>query len=135
MEWGVGLIDRDEEEYQKQLELEEAGRDYHGVTMEDPELNQRRANELRFGDPMLDMLLEAPKEIVKGKVYKGFSITRQFETHHKIGSFAPNRFGIRPGWRWDGVDRSNGFEQDFFARQNEKRALLETEMRFLQSDM
>ncbi|EWC44226.1 hypothetical protein DRE_06971 [Drechslerella stenobrocha 248] len=37
------------------------------------------------------------------------------------GPFAPNRYAIPPGHRWDGVDRGNGTEALFFRKSNERK--------------
>lgn len=51
------------------------------------------------------------------------------------GSFLPNRFGIPPGHRWDGVDRSNGYEKQWFEKQNSRRAIEEEAYKWSTSDM
>ncbi|XP_015785706.1 BUD13 homolog [Tetranychus urticae] len=47
----------------------------------------------------------------------------------------PNRFNIPPGHRWDGVNRSNGYEQKYFASLAEKEAIKEEAYRWSTEDM
>jgi len=51
------------------------------------------------------------------------------------GYCPPNRFGIRPGFEWDGVDRSNAYEANLFKFQNEKKAKEEMELRWATEDL
>jgi pre-mRNA-splicing factor CWC26 len=77
-------------------------------TIEDEELNEEMKGRRRWDDPAAQFLTSAkPGMSVTGRpLYKG--------------SFQPNRYGIRPGHRWDGVDRATGFEKEWFASRNRK---------------
>eukprot|EP01127_Copromyxa_protea_P013786 TRINITY_DN3734_c0_g1_i2.p1 TRINITY_DN3734_c0_g1~~TRINITY_DN3734_c0_g1_i2.p1 ORF type:complete len:495 (-),score=134.31 TRINITY_DN3734_c0_g1_i2:1-1305(-) len=121
-DWGVGKIDRAKEAEQKALEEEESGRGFHAVYADDERLNDHKKEQDRFGDPMLKMVKESSqKKKTTLRLYKGW--------------IPSNRYGIRPGWRWDGIDRSNKFEERLFKLKNQQEDDREREMYYAQSDM
>jgi hypothetical protein len=47
----------------------------------------------------------------------------------------PNRFHIRPGYRWDAIDRGNGFENMLLKKMSDKNSFKEDEYRWAVADM
>jgi len=78
---------------------------------DDVGLNEELRGQERWNDPAAQFLTKKKaKKSVSGKpLYKGAA--------------PPNRYGVRPGYRWDGVDRGNGFEKEWFAARNKKESL------------
>nr|XP_018917744.1 PREDICTED: BUD13 homolog isoform X2 [Bemisia tabaci] len=122
--WGQGL--KQTQEYQERLEelLHEAEKPF-ARHADDKDLDDFLKNQERDGDPMLEYLREKKEKSGASSnakpVYKG--------------PYPPNRFNIRPGFRWDGVDRSNGFEKQWFAKQNERKAVSDEAYKWSTSDM
>ncbi|XVF06162.1 hypothetical protein REPUB_Repub06bG0023800 [Reevesia pubescens] len=131
LEWGKGLAQKREAEARVQ-ELELEKNKPFARTRDDPELDNMLKDRLRWGDPMAHLVQKKHSEPVLrdlGDAEKmkesGFIIPQDIPTHSWIVrklDAAPNRYGIRPGRHWDGVDRSNGFEKKMFTKSNEKRA-------------
>lgn len=94
-----------------------------GRGVDDADMNEELKGRERWDDPMAGMLGER-RERGGGVVGGGGKGSRR---NAYQGSFEPNRYGVRPGSRWDGVDRSNGFEREWFAARNKRRNLRELE--------
>ncbi|KAF7375862.1 Pre-mRNA-splicing factor CWC26 [Mycena sanguinolenta] len=107
MEWGKGLVQRDEAEKRKQ-ELEAQRGKKFARHADDADLNEElKAKEL-WNDPAAQFLTKKRAKGPRKPEYTG-------------PPPPPNRFGIKPGYRWDGVDRGNGFEKKWFQSINQRK--------------
>lgn len=100
-----GEVQLAEREKRKE-ELEEARFMTVARTVDDEDMNRELREVERWNDPAAQFL---------SKKEKGMS--RSGKPLYK-GAAAPNRYGIRPGHRWDGVDRGNGWEAERFKALN-----------------
>ncbi|KAM7266469.1 hypothetical protein ACFE04_004366 [Oxalis oulophora] len=131
LEWGKGLVQKREAEAKMQ-ELEIEKEKPFARTRDDPDLDRMMKDRLRWGDPMAHLVKKKqhdPHLLDLGDNEKmqasGFVIPQGVPNHSWIKrglDAAPNRYGIKPGRHWDGVDRSNGFEKTIFKRKNKKQA-------------
>ncbi|XP_074585876.1 pre-mRNA-splicing factor CWC26-like [Curcuma longa] len=130
LEWGKGLVQkRQAKANTRELELEKEKP--FARTKDDPDLDKMLKERVRWGDPMAHLVKKNSETILEdfseneAMKTSGFIIPQMIPAHSwlkRVVDCPPNRYGIKPGRHWDGVDRSNGFEKDMYKRQNEKRA-------------
>ncbi|KAG1122974.1 hypothetical protein G6F42_010979 [Rhizopus arrhizus] len=111
MEWGKGLVQRREAEDERRR-LEEEKHKPMARYADDEDLNEELKEKERWNDPAAGFLTKKTTTS-KGK--------RLVKPTYK-GAWKPNRFMIPPGYRWDGVDRSTGFEDTFLLQQNQAKS-------------
>ncbi|KAL8173516.1 UNVERIFIED_CONTAM: hypothetical protein K2H54_003082 [Gekko kuhli] len=123
--WGKGLA----QSRQQQQNVENAVKEMQKPLaryIDDQDLDLMLREQEREGDPMANFIKKR-----KGKEGKD-----RKEKPKYSGPAPPlNRFNIWPGHRWDGVDRSNGFEQKRFARIASKKAVQELAYKWSVEDM
>ncbi|XP_027075738.1 BUD13 homolog [Coffea eugenioides] len=131
LEWGKGLAQKREAEARLQ-ELESEKDKPFARRRDDPELDRMLKERVRWGDPMAHLVKKKQfgpvmEDLGDDEKMKesGFIIPQEIPSHSWLRrglDAAPNRYGIKPGRHWDGVDRSSGFEKQMFKRMNEKQA-------------
>lgn len=100
-----GDVQRLEKERRRE-ELDEARFMPVARKIDDVEMNDELKEQERWNDPAAQFLAKKSK----GKSASGKPLYK--------GAAAPNRYGIRPGHKWDGVDRGNGWEAERFKALN-----------------
>ncbi|XP_066916118.1 BUD13 homolog [Clytia hemisphaerica] len=123
--WGRGVAQ--EKEHAKKLEdaLHEISKPLARYK-DDKDLDSLLKAQDREGDPMAAYMAKKKAKPLKNQPSK---------PTYKGPKPAPNRFNIMPGFRYDGVDRSNGFEKERFATINKMKTFKEAKHKWSVEDM
>jgi hypothetical protein len=88
--------------------------------------------------PVMLNIIVYPSAALLCTLPAGFVVPQEVPPHSWLRRGVPapvNRYNLRPGRHWDGVDRSTGFEKEMFKMINQKNAQeLEARM-WAQEDM
>lgn len=124
--WGKGLKQIEDLEQRYKEHMHEASKPLARAA-DDEDLRDHLRNQERLDDPMLDYMRRKKQDEEKKK---GIEVKPKYQ-----GQFPDNRYNIGPGYRWDGVDRSNGYEKKYFSMINSKKSLEEEAYRYSTEDM
>nr|CAD2165283.1 unnamed protein product [Meloidogyne enterolobii] len=110
--WNKGIAQIKERE-EKLEEMEQVLGEGFTRHKDDEALDEHLKTQLHSEDPMAEYFRVKNHKIQMrtGIVYPTYK-----------GQCPPNRYEIKPGYRWDGVDRSNGFESKMSLEKNKKIA-------------
>ncbi|KAI7940825.1 hypothetical protein MJO28_013110 [Puccinia striiformis f. sp. tritici] len=109
MEWGKGLVQRQDRKTDAD-ELKKIASQPFSRTIDDKEMNDEMKGTQRWNDPAAGFLTKPDPTTRKPSKPK-----------YNGPPPPPNRYSILPGFRWDGVDRSNGFEVKLFQTGNDQK--------------
>lgn len=129
-EWATGTAQKAERQAAA-AELSKAAAAPFARHADDAEMNAMLRQRSRAGDPMAGMLSSGGG--AGGGEGGGRSLTGK--PPYTGPSGPPNRFGIKPGYRWDGVDRSNGWEAKVVAQVYSAKAKEERDYKYRVADM
>ena len=132
-QWSQGLKQREDRMDRLHEDVKEMKKPLARYEDDEDREQLLKAKELKE-DPMLQFMRRKKEE---QKVRESSSRGEAVFSHPVYRGPPPpvNRFGILPGYRWDGVDRSNGFEKRLMDRQAEKMASQEEAYKWSTEDM
>lgn len=121
--WGKGLKQAENQQEKLKRDLYEMSKPLARYA-DDADLDRELREQDREGDTLLEYVKQ--KQVKAGKR----------KPEHSSSSFVViNRFNLKPGPRWDGVDRSNGYEKKWFDAQNAKKAIQDEAYKWSTADM
>ncbi|GAB6028538.1 bud site selection protein [Chamberlinius hualienensis] len=124
-QWGKGLKQLEMQKSKLEDDIKEVDKPlarYEG----DADLEKMLKEQERDGDPMLAFIQQKKRSKNPGN---------DLPKYNGAAPPPPNRFNILPGYRWDGVDRSNGFEKARYTRQSNKIAIQDEAYKWSVEDM
>ncbi|RYG65696.1 hypothetical protein EON64_11380 [archaeon] len=137
-DWGAGSVQKKEAQ-QRAADFAAIAAEPFARTSEDPRLEAQRRLTLRDGDPMAeylrDKMAKKQRRDPEDTRRPGSASAVPSKPLYKGPNPTPNRFGLRPGYRWDAVDRSNGFEEKVLKRLNEKMSFNEEAYKWSVADL